>query len=86
MLNKEETNKLLDRLRNHSELLESIKDLLDITEGVIEIEKADNVELALIPEVRGLGRKCLQDWAEYQTEKKEGEAKQKKLKQHSKKK
>jgi len=86
MLTEEETNKVLNRLKNHPEILESIKDLLDITEGVKEIEKADDAEFALIPEVRGLGKKCLRDWAKYQTEEKEEMAKKERLRQHSKKK
>jgi hypothetical protein len=86
MLNEEEANIVLKRLKNHPEILESIKDLLDITEGVKNIEVADDAEFALIPEVRGLGKKCLQDWAKHQTEKKEDIAKRKNLRQHSKKK
>lgn len=86
MLNDEETNKIFNRLKNHPEILESIKDLLDITEGVKGIQKADDAEFALIPEVRGLGKKCLQDWAKQQTEEKADEAKKKQLRQHSKKK
>lgn len=86
MLNEEEMNQVLIRLKNHPEMLESIKDLLDITEGVKGIEKADDAEFALIPEVRGLGKKCLQDWAKHQTEEKEELVRKKKLKQHSKKK
>jgi hypothetical protein len=66
MLNEEETNNVLNRLKSHPEILESIRDLLDITEG--EIERADDAEFALIPEVRGLGKKCLQDWAKKKAE------------------
>ncbi len=86
MLNEEEKNQIWSRLKNHSEMLESIRDLLDITEGVKGIEKADAAEFALIPEVRGLGKKCLHDWAEHQTKEKEEVAQRKHLKQHSKKK
>lgn len=84
MLNEEETNKVLDRLKNHPEILETVKSLLDITEG--EIEVADDAELALIPEVRGLGKKCLHDWAKKQTEAKDELAKENHLRRHSKKK
>jgi hypothetical protein len=42
-------------------MLEIMKELLDISEGIEGIQKADDVEFALIPEVRGLGKKCLQD-------------------------
>jgi hypothetical protein len=86
MINEEEMNQVWNRLKNHPEMLESIKLLLDITEGVKGIEIADDAEFALIPEVRGLGKKCLQDWAKHQTEEKEGLARKKQLKQHSKKK
>jgi hypothetical protein len=84
MLNEEEKSKVWNRLNNHPEILESVKDLLDIIEG--GIERADDAELALIPEVRGLGKKCLQDWAKKQTEIKESLSKQEKLRHHSKKK
>lgn len=86
MLNEEEKNQILSRLKNHPEILESIKDILDITEGVKGIEIADDAEFALIPEVRGLGKKCLQDWAKFQTNEKEESVRNKHLKQHSKKK
>jgi hypothetical protein len=86
MLNAEETSNVLNRLKNHPEILESIKDLLDITEGIKGIEKADDAEFALIPEVRGLGKKCIQDWAKHQSGEKEDMAKKKQLSQHSKKK
>lgn len=86
MFNEEEMNQIWNRLKNHPEMLETVKNLLDITEGVKGIEIADEAELALIPEVRGLGKKCLKDWAKYQTEEKEKLAKEKQLKQHSKKK
>lgn len=66
-------------------MLETIKDLLNITEGVKGIEIADDAEFALIPEVRGLGKKCLQDWAKHQTKEKEESAIKKRLKQRSKK-
>lgn len=86
MLNKEEANEVVNRLKNHPEILESIKDLLDITEGIKGIELADDAEFALIPEVRGLGTKCLQDWAKNQADVKEDLAKKDHLRQHSKKK
>jgi hypothetical protein len=82
----EEMNGIVNRLKKHPEMMESIKELLDIAEGVKGIERADDAELALIPEVRGLGKKCLRDWAEHQSEGKSQEARQNGLKQHSKKK
>ncbi|MBS4169918.1 hypothetical protein [Neochlamydia sp. AcF95] len=42
MLNEEEANNVVNCLKNHPGLLESIKDLLDITEGVKGIEAADD--------------------------------------------
>jgi hypothetical protein len=86
LLNEKEMNDIFHRLKNHQEMMETIRDLLDITEGVKGIERADDAELALIPEVRGLGKKCLKDWAEYQSGEKSQEARQKGLEQHSKKK
>jgi hypothetical protein len=84
MLNEEEINKTCERLKNHPEMLETIKELLDISEGIKDLQKADDAEFALIPEVRGLGRKCLKDWAEQRTEAVEESSK--KLRSHSKKK
>ena len=86
MLNEEEMDQVWTRLRSHPEILEVIYNLLDITEGVKGIERADDAEIALIPEVRGLGKKCLQDWAKNQAAKKEKSIQEKRLKQHSKKK
>lgn len=86
MFEEEEMNQIFNRLKNHPEMLKTIKNLLDITEGVKGIEIADEAEFALIPEVRGLGKKCLEDWAKQQTQDKEELARKKKLKQHSKKK
>ena len=86
MLNEEETHKTIERLRNHPAILESLKGILDITEGVTGIEKADDAEFALIPEVRGLGKKFIEDWAKYQAEMKEAEAKKERLRKHVKKK
>ncbi|MBS0186376.1 MAG: hypothetical protein JSS34_08705 [Proteobacteria bacterium] len=86
MFEEEEMNQICTRLKNHPEMLKTIKNLLDITEGVKGIEIADEAEFALIPEVRGLGKKCLEDWAKQQTQDKEELAREKKLKLHSKKK
>lgn len=86
MLNEEKMNQVCGRLKNHPEILESIKDILDITGGIKGIEVADDAEFALIPEVRGLGKKCLHDWAQHQTKDKEESARKQRLKQHSKKK
>ena len=83
MLNKEEINKTLNRLKNHPEMLETIKELLDISEGIKGIEKADDAEFALIPKVRGLGKKCLHDWAKQQSEAGKEEAKMEKLRSHA---
>jgi hypothetical protein len=82
MLNEEKVNQTFNRLKNHPEILESIKELLDITESCIE--KADDAEFALIPEVRGLEKKCLKDWSQQRAVKRE-EAKKENLRQHSKK-
>lgn len=86
MLNEEEINKTLHRLKNHPAILESLKDILDITEGVKGIEKADDAEFALIPEVRGLGKKFIEDWAKFQAEEKEIEVNKEKVRKHFKKK
>jgi hypothetical protein len=86
MLNEEEVGNVLNRLKNHPAILESLKDILDLTEGVKGIEKADDAEFALIPEVRGLGKKFLEDWARHQAEEKEREVQKEKVRKHFKKK
>ena len=86
MLNEKETNEVLNRLKNHPAILESLRGILDITEGVKGIEKADDAEFVLIPEVRGLGKKFIEDWAKYQAEEKEAEVKKEKARKHFKKK
>ncbi|KIC73044.1 hypothetical protein DB42_CK00130 [Neochlamydia sp. EPS4] len=47
----EEVNNVVNGLKKHPNLLESIRDLLDITKGVKEMEGADDAEFTLIPEV-----------------------------------
>ena len=86
MLNEEETIEVIERLKNHPAILESLKGILDITEGAKGIEKPDDAEFALIPEVRGLGKKFLEDWAKYQTEEKEAQTKKEEVRKHFKKK
>jgi hypothetical protein len=86
MLSEEETDKTLKRLKNHPAILESLKGILDITEGDKGIEKADDVEFALIPEVRGLGKKFIEDWAKHQAKEKEAKAKKEHFRKHLKKK
>ncbi|WP_166154320.1 hypothetical protein [Neochlamydia sp. AcF84] len=85
MLNEEEVNNVVNRLKKHPGLLESIKDVSNITEGIKEIEVANDAEFAFIPEVRRLGKKCLEDWAEHQVNEQEAKAREMKLRQHSKK-
>lgn len=53
MLDEEDLNKTLNRLKNHPDIVESLKELLDVAEGIKGIEKAEDAEFALIPEVRG---------------------------------
>ena len=86
MLSEEETQETLKRLKNHPAILESLKGILDITEGAKGIEKADDAEFALIPEVRGLGKKFIEDWAKHQAEEKEAKARKEHSRKHLKKK
>lgn len=86
MINEEEANETLKRLKNHPAILESLKDILDITEGAKGIEKADDVEFTLIPEVRGLGKKFIEDWAKHEAKEKEAKAKKEHSRKHLKKK
>ena len=47
-LTKKEKNQILSRLKNHPEILESIKDILDITEGVKGIEIASYISRPIV--------------------------------------
>lgn len=85
MLNEEEAIKVLERLKNHPQILEGVKNLLDVAEGVKGIKTADEAEFALIDDVRGLGKKTLEEWAKHRAAEEKGKAKEQKLYHHSKK-
>ncbi|MEI9897880.1 MAG: hypothetical protein WDN28_29500 [Chthoniobacter sp.] len=54
--------RLLEKLRSHPELLERFEAILEITES--PSGTADQVEERLVAEVRRLGNKAMQDWAQ----------------------
>ena len=54
--------RLLEKLRSHPELLERFEAILEITES--PGGTADQVEERLVAEVRRLGNKAMQDWAQ----------------------
>ena len=54
--------RLLEKLRSHPELLEQIEAILEITES--PSGTADQVEELLVAEVRRLGNKAMQEWAQ----------------------
>ena len=58
---------LAARLETYPHIEERLKRLLDLMENRSgELIKADDIEMALIPEVRGLGRELLEAWAQRQ--------------------
>jgi len=55
---------LIDRLREHPELMERFQTILEITANTDgPIKRADEVEALLIEEMRRLGNTSLQSWA-----------------------
>ena len=58
---------LAARLETYPHLEERLNRLLDLMENRSgTLIKADDIEMALIPEVRGLGRELLETWAQKQ--------------------
>ena len=56
---------LEERLREHPELRERFEKMLDLVENADgDCVRADEAELRVLEQVRGLGRELLQDWAE----------------------
>ncbi|HEX9004275.1 MAG TPA: hypothetical protein VGB07_30460 [Blastocatellia bacterium] len=61
---------LEERLREHPELRERFEKMLDIVENADgDCVLADDAELRVLEQVRGLGRELLQGWAEEGAEK-----------------
>ena len=61
---------LEERLREHPELRERFEKMLDIVENSQgDCVLADDAELRVLEQVRGLGRELLQGWAEEGAEK-----------------
>ena len=54
--------RFLEKLRSHPELLERFEAILELTEG--PHRTADQVEELLVEEVRRLGNKTMQQWAQ----------------------
>ena len=56
---------LEERLREHPQLRERFEQMLDLVENAEgDCVLADEAELRVLEQVRGLGRELLQDWAE----------------------
>ena len=69
---------LLQRLRNHPELLERLQDILQIADNSDQpLRTADEVEALLIEEVRQLGKTAMETWARTAEAQVEREAKEK---------
>ena len=62
MLDINEMKETYERLKVYPSLLEKVKEMLDIIEQE-EVESIDDLEEALIPEVRGFGKEIVQTWA-----------------------
>lgn len=62
MLDLNEMEETLKRLKAYPSLLEKVRGMLDLMEKE-KVESADDFEEALIPQVRGLGKDIIQTWA-----------------------
>lgn len=86
VLNIEEVDSVCERLKGYPRIAGRIKQLLDSMENCSgELIKADDIEMALIPEVRGLGKDMLDEWALQRAEEEKVEAENEGLRHHSKK-
>ena len=55
---------LIEQLRNHPELFERVRSILEITASAAgTIKQADEIEALLIQEVRRLGHATMETWA-----------------------
>jgi hypothetical protein len=62
MLDSVEATKVCERLKGYPEILEKVKEVLDLVEKG-NVESADDFEEALIPQVRKFGQVIVQTWA-----------------------
>lgn len=63
MLDSDETpEQIYERLKAYPNLLQKVKEMLDLVEKE-KVESADDFEEALIPKVRGFGKELIQTWA-----------------------
>lgn len=77
---------LAARLETYPHIEERLNRLLDLMENRSgELIKADDIEMALIPEVRGLGRELLEAWAQRQEASYQEDAEERGYPHHSKK-
>ena len=62
MLNSNEISETYERLKVYPNLLEKVKEMLDLIEKK-KVESVDDFEEALIPQVRKFGKEIVQTWA-----------------------
>lgn len=62
MLSSNETLETCERLRAYPNLLEKVKEMLDLIEKQ-KVDSVDDFEEALIPQVRQFGKEIVQTWA-----------------------
>ena len=84
MINSNEILETSERLKAYPELMEEVKEMLDLIEGG-NVESADDFEEALIPEVRKFGKKIIETWATHEEKVMEKVLENKKATHHSKK-
>jgi len=67
MINSDEMLETCERLKEYPELMEGVKEMLDLIE-IGDSKSADDFEEALIPEVRKFGKKIIKTWATHEAE------------------
>ncbi|NGX31235.1 MAG: hypothetical protein K940chlam8_00600 [Chlamydiae bacterium] len=84
MVNSNEILETCERLKAYPELMEEVKEMLDLIESG-NVESADDFEEALIPEVRKFGKKIIETWATHEGKVARKDLENKKATHHSKK-
>ena len=76
---KQPVEELADRLNRHPEFRDKVEELLDIVDNKSgNANKADNAEELIWEELREMGQRALQDWAERRHERVVGESENRK--------
>lgn len=77
--NKQRAERLAERLSRYPELEEKVQELLDVVDNVSgDANKADDAEDRIWEELRQIGQRAMQDWANRKQERMVGESENRK--------